>query len=313
MKFICILKNIIKKEDEKMKFYDIANEWLEYKRNSVKKSTYGNYLYIIEKYLNTQFGEQNVEEIISYNEFIQDLSDRLAPKTVRDITNVLKAILSYYEDEYGIKLNKKKMSLPKQEKKRLQILTPKEKQKLETYCMEEDTLKNLGIIVCLNTGMRIGEICALKWKNIDLDEGNIYIKHTLQRIYNKKTRKTEVIIDTPKSSSSVRTIPINKKLYNILKTLKKKYTKETFFLTGLENKHVEPRNYQNTFKAILKKCKIKKYKFHILRHTMATNCIEIGMDIKTLSEILGHANVEITLNKYVHSSRKLMKKYLEKL
>ena len=117
MKVICILKNIIKKEDGKMKFNDIANEWLEYKRNSIKKSTYGNYLYIIEKYLNTPFGEKNVEEIINYNDFIQDISDRLAPKTVRDITNVLKAILSYYEEEYGIKLNKKKMSLPKQEKK----------------------------------------------------------------------------------------------------------------------------------------------------------------------------------------------------
>lgn len=186
MKFINILKNIIKKEDSRMKFEFIANEWLEYKRNSIKKSTYGNYLYIIEKYLNTKFGEKNVEKIINYNDFVQELSNRLSPKTIRDITNVLKAILAYYEEEYGVKLNKKKIRLPKQEKKKLQILTSREKQKLENYCIKEDTLKNLGILICLNTGMRIGEICALKWENIDLEEKNIYIKHTLQRVYNKK-------------------------------------------------------------------------------------------------------------------------------
>ncbi len=313
MKFINILKNIIKKEDSRMKFEFIANEWLEYKRNSIKKSTYGNYLYIIEKYLNTKFGEKNVEKIINYNDFVQELSNRLSPKTIRDITNVLKAILAYYEEEYGVKLNKKKIRLPKQEKKKLQILTSREKQKLENYCIKEDTLKNLGILICLNTGMRIGEICALKWENIDLEEKNIYIKHTLQRVYNKKNGKTKVIIDTPKSACSVRSIPINKKIYEILKPLKRKYTKKTFLLTGLEEKYIEPRSYQNTFKEILKDCKIKKYKFHTLRHTFSTNCIEIGMDIKTLSEILGHASVEITLNKYVHSSQKLMKKYLEKL
>lgn len=310
---IGIFKNYINKILKVKKFKDIAYEWLEFKRTSIKKSTYGNYLYIIEKHLIAKFREENIEEITNYNDYIQELSDSLSPKYIRDITNILKAILSYYEEESGKKINKRKMILPKQEKKRLQILTSREKQKLENYCMEEDNLKKLGIIMSLNTGMRIGEICALKWKSIDLEEKNIYVKQTLQRVYNKQTGKTEIIIDTPKSTCSVRTIPINKKLYNILKPLKKKYTKETFFLTGLENKYIEPRTYQNIFKSVLKNCKVKKYNFHTLRHTMATNCIEIGMDIKTLSEILGHASVEITLNKYVHSSRKLMKKYLEKL
>ena len=105
--------------------------------------------------------------------------------------------------------------------------------------------------------MRIGELCALKWENIDLDEKNIYVKQTLQRIYNKQTGKTEVIIDTPKSTCSVRAIPINNKLYGILKPLRKKYKQEAFFLTGFKEKFIEPRNYQNIFKAILKKCKKK--------------------------------------------------------
>lgn len=308
-----IIKKILKKEATNMKFNTIANEWLDFKKVTIKQSTYNNYLYIVEKYLNNEFGNMNIEDIKNYNNFIQKLNKNLSPKYIREITSILKAILGYYEEEYEIKLNTKKMNIPKLEKKKLQILTNREKQKLENYCIEENTLKSLGIVICLNTGMRIGELCALKWENIDLDEKNIYVKQTLQRIYNKQTGKTEVIIDTPKSTCSVRAIPINNKLYGILKPLRKKYKQDAFFLTGLKGKFIEPRNYQNIFKAILKKCKIKKYKFHICRHTFSTNCIEIGMDIKTLSEILGHSSVEITLNTYVHSSRKLMKKYLEKL
>ena len=308
-----ILKKFIKRGGKKLIFKNIAEEWLSFKKTSVKQSTYSNYLYIVQKYLNPEFGEQEITKLEDVNGFIQELNDRLSPKYIRDITNILKAILNYYEEEYETKLTRKRMNLPKVEKNKLQILTSREKQKLENYCIKRNTLKTLGILICLNTGIRIGELCALKWENIDLDERNIYIKSTLQRIYNKNTRKTEIIIDSPKSTSSIRSIPINKKLYNLLNPMKRKYKKEAFFLTGMEDKYIEPRYNRDTFKDILKKCKIKKYKFHILRHTMATNCIEIGMDIKTLSEILGHSSVEVTLNKYVHSSRKLMKKYLEML
>ena len=118
------------------------------------------------------------------------------------------------------------MNLPKVEKNKLQILTSREKTKLENYCIKRNTSKTLGILICLNTGIRIGELCALKWENIDLDERNIYIKSTLQRIYNKNTGKTEIIIDSPKSTSSIRSIHINKKLYNLLNPMKKIYKKE---------------------------------------------------------------------------------------
>ena len=123
----------------------------------------------------------------------------------------------------------------------------------------------------------------------------------------------QFIIDTPKSITSVRTIPINSKLYNILKQIRGKSKKTDFVLTGSSEHYVEPRNYQYHFKEILKRSKVKKYKFHTLRHTFATNCIEAGMDIKSLSEILGHADVSITLNIYVHSSDKAKRKYLEKI
>ena len=303
----------IKKEGEKIEFEQIAEEWLEYKKISIKESTYCNYLFIIEKYLNPKVKGKYIDKIQNYNYYIQELLKELSPKTVRDIINVLKSILKYYEDEYNSILQVKRINLPKLEKTRLKILNKQEKLKLEKYCIEKNNLKTLGIIVCLNTGMRVGEICSLKWKNIDLDDRKIYIDKTLQRVYNKNKKNTNLIIDRPKTECSIRSIPINQKLYAILRPLRKKYKDEDYFLSGKSKEIVEPRNYQYTFKSILKECKIKPYKFHILRHTFATNCIEVGMDAKSLSEILGHSDVNVTLGIYVHSSDKIKKKYLEKL
>ena len=226
------LKKLMKKEDDKMKFENIAYEWLEYKRNSVKESTYYNYMFIIDKYLKSKYENKNIEELINFNGLVQELSQNLSSKTIRDIVNVLKAILRYYEEEYKTNLNYRRISVPKLERNHIKILSDKEKQKIKKYCLEENSLKSLGIILCLNTGLRIGEICALKWKNIDLEEKNLYVKKTLQRVYNRKNKTSNVILDRPKTECSIRCIPINKKLYEILKSIKKKYEDEDFFLTG---------------------------------------------------------------------------------
>ncbi len=313
MRLLQELKKAIRKEDEKKKFETVAQEWIEYKKISIKESTYCNYLFIIEKYLIPEFKEKNIERIKNYNNYIQNLQKELSAKTIRDIINVLKAILKYYEDENDCILPLKRMNLPKMEKQRLKILSDKEKERLEKYCYEKNTLKTLGIIVCLNTGMRVGEICSLKWKNIDLENKEIFVEQTLQRIYNKESRNSNIVIDRPKTDCSIRSIPINQKLYEILKPLKKKYKDDDYFLSGKSTEIVEPRNYQYNFKVILNECKLKPYKFHILRHTFATNCVEVGMDAKSLSEILGHSDVDITLGIYVHSSDKIKKKYLEKI
>ena len=314
MEVIRKLKKILnKKGNEEMNFERISAEWLEYKRNNVKESTYYNYMYNIERYLKPFFNQRNIDEISNYNDFIQELKEKYAPETIKRIINVLKSILNYYQDEYNVILKTKKITLPKAEKRKVKILSNKEKEKLEKYCLEENTLKSLGIIICLNTGLRIGEICALKWKNIDLEEKVIYIEQTIQRVYIKQDKKSKIIIDKPKSSYSIRTIPMNKKVYNILKSIQKNYKENDFLLTGDSQKFAEPRNYQHNFQVFLKNSKIKHYKFHSLRHTFATACIEVGMDIKSLSEILGHANTTITLDIYVHSSDKIKKKYLEKL
>jgi integrase len=298
-----------------IKFEVIAKEWLEYKKNRIKESTYYNYLYIIDKYLTPKLKNVSLKKLnkINYNEMLQEMLKSLSSKTIKDISSVLKAILKYVKQNYGIKIDVERIVPPRVELENLKILNKKEKQRLEKRCLKENSLKSLGIVICLNTGMRIGELCALKWEDIDIESRMIHIKKTLQRVYLGEKGLSKVIIDKPKTRSSIRSIPISNKLYDILAPLKKLYDKEDFFLTGSSERYIEPRNYQYVYKILLKQSRVKEYKFHILRHTFASECIEVGMDPKSLSEILGHSNVNITLNRYVHSSIRIKKKFLEKL
>lgn len=297
-------------------FERLFNEWIENKRKSLKKSSISTYTYITMKYLYPELKKLNLKQLegYDYNSIIEDLEEDYASKSVRDILVILKSILKYGNEEYGCNIKVHKIILPKLDSVPIEILSKDEKIKLEDYCIKECSLKSIGVLISLNTGMRIGEICALKWENIDLEKREIRVRFTLERIYNENLNKTEVIIDTPKSQTSIRNIPINNKLYKILKNISAKYKDSNFFLTGKDDKYIEPSVYRYNFKKILKKSKIRTiYKFHILRHTFATFCISVGMDIKTLSELLGHSSVEITLNLYVHSSYETKKKYLEKL
>ena len=298
-----------------IKFEEIAKEWLQYKRAMIKESTYYNYLFIINKYLIPKFQKKTLRKLakFNYNEMFQEMTKTLASKTIKDISNVLKAILKYANQNYKCDIDLERITSPKVENKNLKILNKKEKKRLEKRCLKENSLKSLGVVICLNTGMRIGELCALKWENIDIEGRMIYIKKTLQRVYLGEKGLSKVIIDKPKTRSSIRSIPISNKLYEILAPLKKVYNNEDFFLTGSSDRYLEPRNYQYIYKMQLKKSRVKEYNFHILRHTFASDCIEVGMDPKSLSEILGHANVNITLNRYVHSSIRIKKKFLEKL
>ena len=299
----------------RVNFGKISNEWLNQKENEIKQSTYANYKYIINKYLMPELKEISLNNLKKYNfnEFIKERIEILSSKTIRDIVAVLKSILKYAEENYNINYNLDKITIPKLEIEKIRTLTKREKTKLENYCLKHDSLRNIGIIICLYTGLRVGEICALKWKNIDLEKREIQVKTTLQRSYKKDGDGTQIIIDTPKTKDSIRNIPMTNKIYEILKTLKSKYTPEDYLLTGDENKVIEPRNYNYEFKKILRQCKVKAYKFHVLRHTFATDCINVGMDVQSLSEILGHSDVNVTLSRYVHSSYNHKKKYMEKL
>jgi len=295
-------------------FYEIINNWLIYKHNSVKQSTYFKYKYVIEKYLFPKLKDKTIKELLKcdFNNLMCSFNN-LNKNTIKMLITILKSVLKFAERKYDIDFKIDLIKYPKKNTNDLQIFTNKEKQKLISYCYSNGSLKSIGILISLYTGIRIGELCALKWKDINLINDTISISQTLQRVY--VNNSTHILIDSPKSNSSIRKIPINKKLHNLLYTLKEanKYNSQCYFLTGLEDKFVEPRNYQYTFKQILQKINLPIYNFHILRHTFATDCININMDVKSLSRILGHSSVNITLDKYVHPSFETTKTYLEKI
>ena len=317
-----ILLNLekIKKESKNCKynFNYYIDLWLNSIKFMVKKSTYAHYATIVKNHIKPELGDIKIvclsSEVIE--RFINkkfengrvDHRGGLSNKTVRDIIVVLRQILSYGNINIRFKL-------PKLKKKDITILTKAEQKKLEKRALEIHSYNSIGILIALYTGMRIGEICALRWENVDMQRKIINVSNTMIRILDldgESTSKTKVIIDQPKTDYSKREIPINKFLYAILKEMYPKNGKEKYVLTN-SLRYIEPRTYYNKYKDILLESGLNIYGFHTLRHTFATRCIEVGMDPKTLSEILGHSDVKVTLSLYVHPSSQLKDKYIEKL
>ncbi len=300
---------------KKVTFYELAQEWLQYKKNNIKEPSYLNYKFIIESKFKRELGEKNIEELLEYNfnYYIENLMSELCRKSVKDIVAVLKSILKYAELKYEINFKLSLISSPSIYKKEVEVLDDKERKILEKYCIKQkEDLKTLGIIISLYTGLRIGEVCALKWKDINFEHRYINVTSTIQRVYIGK-RDTKVIRDTPKTLKSIRKIPLSKVLYETLKPMAKNFSQEDFVLTGEKEKWVEPLGYRYTYRQILKECQIKYKKFHALRHTFATRCVKVGMDVKSLSEVLGHANPTVTLNVYIHSSFETKNKFINRL
>jgi integrase len=201
----------------------------------------------------------------------------------------------------------------KQPDRNMRVLSRLEQEKLSRHLIANPGMYNTGILVCLFTGLRVGEICALSWEDVSFDDKIIHVRHTLQRVQNKpgSNPKTRLSITSPKSPKSVRFIPIPDNLFPVI--CKHKCASDGFFLTNSCEKCVEPRNMQGNFERVLDECGIEPANFHALRHTFATRCIELGMDVKSLSEILGHSNVTITMNRYVHPSMELKRKNMNLL
>lgn len=301
-------------EMEKITFNQLTKQWLQFKKAKIKESTYLNYKFIINTKFTKKLGEKTLGELLNYdfNMFIEDLMKVLSRKTVKDIICVLKGILRYAEMKYEVNFKLGLISSPSLYKKEIEIFDEKDRKKIEKYCIESNDIKCLGILISLYTGLRIGEVCALKWKNIDFENKYICVTNTIQRVYIGK-KDTKVIYTSPKTHKSTRKIPISNILYNQLKKLSKEFEKDAFILSGNKEEYVEPLSYRYKYKIILKDNNIQYKKYHTLRHTFATRCIKVGMDIKSLSEVLGHANVTITLNIYVHSSFETKSKFINKL
>lgn len=294
----------------------IAGLWKEEKRQFVKKSTFAAYSLIVETHLQPAFGnltaitEKDVQDFV-----LQKLNGGLSQKTIKDMLIVLRMILKFgAKKNYCVYAPIDVIFPTDRERQELEVLSIANQKKIMRFVEDNFTFRNLGIFICLSTGIRIGEICALTWDDIDIENGVIHIRKTIQRIYVKENgiKKTELLIDTPKTATSMRDIPMIKDLYEILKSLKKVVNNDYFVLTN-EATPTEPRTYRNYYKKLLDKLGIPPIKFHGLRHSFATRCIESKCDYKTVSVILGHSNISTTLNLYVHPNYEQKKKCIDKM
>lgn len=295
---------------------EIAAAWKEYKRPYVKQSTMAAYVLILENHILPTFGEDNSLPEQSVQAFVlHKIESGLSTKSVKDILIVLKMVMkfgvkkewmTYYE--WDIKYS------PSSENKVLDVLSVTNHRKILNHIQSHFTFMGLGIYISLSTGLRIGEICALKWSDINVTDGILTVNRTIERIYiiEGEKKHTELVINTPKTKNSCREIPMNKELLGMLKPLKKVVNDDYYILTN-DERPIEPRTYRNYYKRLMEKLDIPKLKYHGLRHSFATRCIEVGCDYKTVSVLLGHSNISTTLNLYVHPNMEQKKRCIDKV
>ena len=295
---------------------EIAAAWKEYKRPYVKQSTMAAYVLILENHILPTFGEDNSLPEQSVQAFVlHKIESGLSTKSVKDILIVLKMVMkfgvkkewmTYYE--WDIKYP------PSSENKVLDVLSVTNHRKILNHIQSHFTFMGLGIYISLSTGLRIGEICALKWSDINVTDGILTVNRTIERIYiiEGEKKHTELVINTPKTKNSCREIPMNKELLGMLKPLKKVVNDDYYILTN-DERPTEPRTYRNYYKRLMEKLDIPKLKYHGLRHSFATRCIEVGCDYNTVSVLLGHSNISTTLNLYVHPNMEQKKRCIDKV
>lgn len=302
--------------NEQKQLSEVIDLWKIDKKQYVKKSSFSAYTLLVENHLLPNFGNKIAIEEADVQSFVfQKLETGLSHKTIKDILIVLKMILKFGAKNKWLQYTPFDIQFPtEREKHNIEVLTKTDQKKIMNYIQEHFTFRNLGVYICLSAGMRIGEICALTWEDIDTDNGIISVNRTIQRIYviEDGIRRTELILDTPKTKNSIREIPISKDLLRILKPFKK-IVNPLFFVLTNDAKPTEPRTYRSYYKNLMVALKMPELKFHGLRHSFATRCIESNCDYKTVSVLLGHSNISTTLNLYVHPNMEQKKKAIEQM
>lgn len=295
--------------------------WFASVKINLKKATVHKYEYLIEKHILPELGSIQLSKIDA--NIINTFADRkltngsldgkrgLSKSYVRTMLLIISAALEHAAQEGWCKEISSKITKPKPEKNELRILNVSEQQHLEKVLISNLSITALGILITLQTGLRIGEICALTWEDFDLVNNILYVRSTISRIRNPLGKGTTLIVDTPKTASSIRAIPFSNELRNILVSIKKQSVSS--FVVSDKPGFISPRTFEYRYHKLMKIEQLPDLNYHALRHTFATRCIECGVDVKSLSEILGHSNVSITLNTYVHSSMNLKRAQLDKL
>lgn len=254
--------------------------------------------------------EQEVQAFV-----LQKLEKGLSIKTIKDILIVLKMVMKFGVKNEWMNYYEWDIKYPTTTaNKELEVLSVVNHRKILSYIQSHFTFIGLGIYISLSTGLRIGEICALKWSDINVVDGTITVSRTIERIYiiEGEKKHTELVINTPKTKNSCREIPMSKELLAMIKPLKKVLNDDFYVLTNNE-RPTEPRTYRNYYNNLMVKLNIPKLKYHGLRHSFATRCIEAGCDYKTVSALLGHSNISTTLDLYVHPNMEQKKRCITKM
>ena len=288
-----------------MKYIDWLTQWLEnYIRPSVKVRTYERYHLIIEQHIKDSIGNIELDALspLVLQKFISELLQNGNRKTGKGLSaNSVNAVISVIQGSlrtaHLLGLSKEyaadKLKRPKLKEKPVECFTMSEQKQIEQSVLNGKKDKMYGILLCLYSGLRIGELIALQWSDIDFVKGILTVSKSCH------DGQDGLIIDEPKTANSRRLIPLPKQLLPILKGIKKK--SKSPFVVSANGSSVSVRSYQRSFELLLKRMNIPHKGFHSLRHTFATRALECGMDIKTLAEILGHKNPTVTLNRYAHS------------
>lgn len=302
-------------------YTDVMESWLRDKKAEFARSTYSKYRRICNKYITPFFADIKIENInsITFEDYRNFLNDHLLTgdpgagnETAKCASMLVNRIMAYAKEQKLLETVPKFTWKSHPIRKEVTVFTEAEQYLIEEFCIKNKDIYSMGILLCLYTGMRIGELCALKWNDIDVEEEIIHINRTVQRL-DTEEKKSALIVSYPKSRSSVRNIPIPKCILDVLLSFYAYENSTAYIFTGKENVPAEPRTFQYRYRKYLEKAGVKYRKFHTLRHTFATRCIHCGIDIKTLSEILGHSNVKITLEYYCHTTMEQKKKQMNRL
>ncbi len=303
----------------KKKFRTCCDEWLMLKRLAIKESTYSQYYSIINRYIKPKLGNCYISALNSFvvEDFSRDLllKEGLSPKTAKDILVLLKTILDYTRKKNPGSIPAIEITYPKVQKKEMRVLSCQEQRQFTEYLLTDMDSVKFGVILTLMTGLRIGEICALRWSDISLEEKVIRVRATMQRVTNFDKNvgpKTKVIITSPKSRSSHRVIPLNDYMISLCKSVHRQ-NDNAFVLSGSSEYYIEPRSLQYKLGQYVKDCGLQGVHYHTLRHSFATRCVEADFEINSLSEVLGHSSSKVTLDYYVHSSLELKRQNINKL
>lgn len=309
------------KSRNKMTFAELSAQWMLSVSHGVKESTLAHYRYTLSRYILPVFGECNLQMLnlqkletgILQVIFPADGSHMpLGASSARECLTLLRRICKYAAHLHLMRPVEILIKLPPLEQNHTKPLSAQEQAAVQAFVMKQPTARKVGLLLQMQLGLRIGEVCGLQWGDFDFKGRTLTIRRTVSRIYCGEG-KTKIVVQTPKTKSSGREIPIPLELIGLLRSLRRNAGPNTWFLSGNEDKPVEPRCYRKSIQGYLRRASVRQVHPHALRHTFATTCLQTGCDIKTLSEILGHTDANITLKRYVHSDMKRKRTEMERV